>query len=74
MSENQANNIEGITIDKQKSVAEWVTNKHIAEIIHNEKQGKNVTEGVIPDPPEKPEKFKQPHTFISSEQYSNNTP
>ena len=55
MSENQANNIEGITIDKQRSVAEWVTNKHIAEIIHNEKQGKNVTEGVIPDPPEQPD-------------------
>ena len=52
---------------------ELVTNKKIAEILHNEKQVNNITEGVVPDPPEKLEEFNQPHTFISSEQHSNNT-
>ena len=40
------------------------TNKQIAEIIHNEKKRKNVTEGIVPDLPDKPEEFKQPRTFI----------
>ena len=43
-------------------------------MIHNEKQGKNVTEGVLLDHPYKPEEFKQQHTFISSEQHNNTTP
>ena len=44
-----------------------VTNKR------TEKQRKNVTECVVPDPPEQPEEFKQPCKFISSERHSNNT-
>ena len=40
------------------------TNKQIAEMIHNEKEGKNVTEGIVPDPHEQPEEFKQLHTLV----------
>ena len=50
-----------------------VTNDRIVEMIHNEKEGKNITEGVVLDPPEQPEEFKQPRTFISSEQQLNTT-
>ena len=64
VSGTQANDIEGSTIYKQRHVAELVTNKQIAEMIHNEKQVNNVTEGVVPEPPEQPEEFKQPRTFI----------
>ena len=58
VSGTQANEIDWSTIDKQRRVEELVTNKKIAEMIHNEKQGKNVIEGVVPDPSEKPEEFK----------------
>ena len=47
----QAKNIEGSTIDEQRRVIELVTNKRIEDTIHNKKQGKNVTEVFIPDPP-----------------------
>ena len=70
----QVNDIERITIDKQRRVAELVTNEKIAEMIHNKKQGKNVTEGVVLDPPEQQEEFKQTRKFISSERNSNTTP
>ena len=73
VSGTQANKIERSNIDKQRRVAELVTNKQIAEMIHNEKQENNITEGAVPDPPEQPEEFKQPHTFISSERHSNTT-
>ena len=46
-----------------------VTNKRIAEMINNKKQGNNVTEDVVLDPPDKPEEFKQRHIFISSVQH-----
>ena len=42
VSETQENYIEGSTIDKQRRVAELVTNKRIEEMIHNEKQNKDV--------------------------------
>ena len=64
VSGTQANEINENTIDEQRRVAELVTKKRIAEMIHNEKKGRNVAEGVVPDPPEQPEKFKQPCTFI----------
>ena len=73
VSGTQANKIEGSTIDDQRRVAELVTNKRISETINNKKQGKNVTEGVVQDPPDQPEKLKQPRTFISSERHSNTT-
>ena len=69
----QANDIYGSTIGEYRRVAELVTNKLISEMIHNEKQWKNVTEGVFPYPSEQPEEFNQPHTFISSERHSNTT-
>ena len=50
----QENEIEKRTKDKQRRVAELVTNKRISEIMHNKKQVKNVIEGVVPDPPEQP--------------------
>ena len=74
VSGTQANKIEGSTIYEHILVAEFFTNKQIAEMIHNKKQGKNVTEGVVPDPPEQPEIFKKPRTCISSELHSNTTP
>ena len=46
VSGTQANKIEVRTIDEQKRVAELVTNKQIKEMIYNEEQGKNATEGV----------------------------
>ena len=55
VSGTPANEIEGSTIDGQKRVAGLVTNERIAEMIHNKKQGKNVTEGVVPDSPEQPD-------------------
>ena len=42
-------------------------------MIHNDKQGKNVTEGVVPDLPDQPGEFKLPRTLISSDRHSNTT-
>ena len=55
MSRTQENKIEISTIYEQRRVVEMVINEQISEIIHNKNQGKNVTEGVFPDPPEQPE-------------------
>ena len=54
VSGTQANEIEVSTVDEQRRVAEFVTNNRMEEMIHNEKQGKNVTEDVVPDPPDQP--------------------
>ena len=54
VSGTQENDIEGSTIYEHRRVAELVTNKRIADIIHNKKQGNNVAEGVVPDPPQRP--------------------
>ena len=35
--------IEGITIDEQSRIAEFVTNERISDMIHNKKKGKNKT-------------------------------
>ena len=43
VSGTQAYEIEGSTIDKQRRVAELTINNRVADMIHNEKQGKNVT-------------------------------
>ena len=52
VSGTQSNKIEGSTIDKQRQVPELVTNARIAGMIHNDKQGKNVPEGIVLDPPD----------------------
>ena len=55
-------------------VAELITNEQIADMIDNKKQGKNLIEGVVPDPLEQPWEFKKPRTFILSEQHLNTPP
>ena len=51
-----------------------VTNKRIVDIIQNDKQGKNVKEGVVLDLPDQPEELNQPCIFISSERHLDTTP
>ena len=41
-----------------------VTNEIIAEMIHNGKHGRNITEEVVPDPHDQPEELKKPRIFI----------
>ena len=60
---------EDVIVDTQRLNRIIVASVQVAGTQAKNKQGKNVTEGVVPDPPDQPEEFKQPRTFISSEQH-----
>ena len=59
----QANEIEGKCIEERRRLATLITTQVIDEV-----------NGELPEPPENPQEFQQPRTFISTGRHSNTTP